>query len=97
MPIEVALLGLAIGALAIAFKLTERRQRAWVERDLKRGDLRTLSNFAFRRKGRPPSIVVNRLKERGFLARGSCRITLKGWIAVLLRHTSARRPELKHE
>ena len=94
MPIELVLLGFAIGALAIGIRLTSQRQRAWVERDLHMGDLRALSGVAFRRNVRPPSIVANRLEDRGFMgrtARGSCRVTLKGWIAVLLRHTSARR------
>ena len=43
--------------------------RSRVERDLQRGDLRALSNFAFFRNRYPPSIVVNRLCERGFLAK----------------------------
>ena len=67
--------------------------RSWVERDLQVGDLRVLSNFAFRRT-HPPSAVVDRLCERGFLAkteRGRTRMTLKGWIAVLLRQTVARK------
>lgn len=53
MPIELVLLGFAIGALAIVVKLTGRRQRAWVERDLYMGDLRALSDAAFP-QGRPP-------------------------------------------
>src|SRR4029450_13980560 len=68
--------------------------RSRVERNLQRGDLRALSDFAFFRHGRPPSAVVERLRERGFLAkteRGRPRMTLKGWIAVSLRHTIARR------
>jgi hypothetical protein len=68
--------------------------RSWVERDLHVGDLRVLSEFAFGRT-RSPSIVIDRLSERGFLAkteRGRTRMTLKGWIAVFLRHTFARRP-----
>jgi hypothetical protein len=66
--------------------------RSWVERDLHRGDLRVLRAFAFFRNDRPPSIVVDRLCERGFLAqsgRGRPRMTLKGWFAVLSRHTIA--------
>jgi hypothetical protein len=97
MHVELLLVGSILAALAVAAKLTSQRQRAWVERDLNMGDLRTLSDVAFRRNVRPPSIVVNRLEKRGFLARGSCRVTLKGWIAVLVRHTSARRLETKHQ
>jgi hypothetical protein len=69
-----------------------------MERDLQRGDLTFLTNFAFFRNGRPPSAVVDRLRERGFLAktaRGRSRMTLKGWIAVLLRKTFARRLDQK--
>src|SRR5262245_65708031 len=80
----------ALGAALVAsLSLT----RSWVERDLHVGDLRVLSDFAFFRNDRPPSAVVDRLCERGFLAktaRGRWRITLNGWIAVLLRHTLAR-------
>jgi hypothetical protein len=100
MPIELVLLGFAIGALAVGAKLTSQRQRTWVERDLHTGDLRVLSGVAFRRNIYPPSIVVSRLEERGFMGktgRGSYRMTLKGWIAVLLRYTSARRRETKHQ
>ena len=67
--------------------------RSWVERDLHTGDLRVLSNFAFRTT-RPPSAVVDQLCERGFLAkteRGHTWVTPKGWLAVFLRHTFARR------
>jgi hypothetical protein len=66
-----------------------------VERDLQRGDLSFLTDFAFFRNRYPPSIVVDRLRERGFLAkteRGRTPMTLKGWIAVFLRHTFARQP-----
>ena len=101
MQVELVSVGAILAALAVGVKLTGQRQRAWVERDLYTGDLRALSGVAFRRNTYPPSIVVSRLKERGFMgktARGSRnRVTLKGWIAVLLRHTSARRPETKHQ
>ena len=40
--------------------------RAWVERDLQRGDLSLLTDFAFFRNSYPPSVVVDRLCERGF-------------------------------
>jgi hypothetical protein len=56
-----------------------------VERDLHVGDLRVLSDFALFRNRYPPSIVVDRLCERGFLAKTSRvrpRMTLKGWMAV---------------
>jgi len=65
-----------------------------VERDLQRGDLSFLGDFALFRNRRPPSAVVDRLCERGFLAqteRGRRRMTLKGWVAILLRRTFARR------
>jgi len=68
--------------------------RSWVERDLQRGDLRFLIDFAFFRNRRPPSAVRDRLCERGFLAktaRGRSRMTFEGWVAILLRHTFARR------
>jgi hypothetical protein len=67
--------------------------RSSLERDLHVGDLRALNDFAFFRNERPPSAVVDRLCERGFLAkteRGRTRMTLKGWTAVVLRHTFAR-------
>jgi hypothetical protein len=70
--------------------------RSWVERDLHVGDLRVLSDVAFRRTARPASAVVDRLSERGFLVNTvhgrCCRMTLSGWIAILLRHTFAQRP-----
>jgi hypothetical protein len=100
MHIELVILGSAFAALATVVKLTGQRQRAWVERDLYMGDLRALSGVAFRRNIRPPSIIVSRLEDRGFMGRtgrGSCRVTLKGWIAVLLRHTSARRFEITRQ
>jgi hypothetical protein len=62
--------------------------RSRVERDLHFGDLRVLSAFAFFSNRHPPSAVVNRLRERGFLAktaRGRTRMTLKGWTAIVLR------------
>jgi hypothetical protein len=68
--------------------------RSWVLRDLQRGDLSYLRDFASFRNRRPPSAVVDRLCERGFLAktnRGRTRMTLKGWIAILLRNTFARK------
>jgi len=58
--------------------------------DLKRGDLSLLSDFAFFRNRYPPSIVVDRLCDHGLMAitrRGRKRMTLKGWIAIFLRHT----------
>ena len=67
--------------------------RSSLERDLHVGDLRALDDFAFFRNRHPPSIVVDRLCERGFLAkteRGRTRMTLNGWTAVVLRHTFAR-------
>jgi hypothetical protein len=69
--------------------------RSWVERDLYVGDLRVLSDVAFRRTARPPSNAVDRLCKRGFLVGTTnglcCRMGLKGWIAVFVRHTIARR------
>jgi hypothetical protein len=94
------LLGSVVGALAIVVKLTSQLQRSWVERDLYVGDLRTLSDIAFRSISGPAFDQVQRLRKRGFLvktARGPYRITLLGWVAVLLRNTSARRVELTHQ
>ena len=82
-------------ALAILIQLTGRRQRSWVERDLRVGDLRALSNIASGRSFDGPDLdQVERLCKRGFLkttARGTCRMTLTGWVVILLRNTSARR------
>jgi hypothetical protein len=68
---------------------------SWVERDLCVGDLRALSNIASGRSFDGPDLdQVERLCKRGFLtttARATCRMTLVGWVAVLLRKTSARR------
>lgn len=97
MDIQLLLLGFAFGALAIAaILLTGAQQRAWVELDLYTGDLRTLSDIAFRRIAGPPFGAVNRLRKREFLVktdRGQSRVTLTGWVAVLLRYTTARRVE----
>ena len=93
MQIELVLIALLFGGLAIVIKLTGRLQRSWVERDLQRGDLRILSDTAFRRLHGPAFDSVQRLRKRGFLvktARGPYRMTLTGWVAVFLRHTSAR-------
>jgi hypothetical protein len=93
MHIQIMSFGTAVAALVIVGKLTAQRQRSWVERDLQRGDLRLLADFAFFRNNRLPSIVVDRLCERRFLAkseRGRSRMTLKGWIAILLRQSFAR-------
>ena len=65
--------------------------RSWLERDLHRGDLRVLGHFALD-NDLVPSTVVDRLCERGFLAKtekGRPRMTLKGWLAVILRYTFA--------
>ena len=93
MHIELLLLGSLFGTLALVIKLTGPLQRSWVERDLWVGDLRVLSDIAFRRIHGPGFGQVERLRKRGFLvktARGPCRMTLTGWVAVLLRNTSAR-------
>jgi hypothetical protein len=94
MHIELLLLGSLLGSLAIVIKLTGRLQRSWVERDLRVGDLRALSNIAFRRIDGPAFDQIERLCKRGFLrmaAGRTGRMTLKGWVAVLFRNTSARR------
>jgi hypothetical protein len=68
--------------------------RSWVQRDLQRGDLTCLKDFALFRDRFPDYAVVDRLCERGFLAktnRGRIRMTLKGWIVTLLRTTFARK------
>jgi hypothetical protein len=65
-----------------------------VEHELKPGDLGFLRDFAFFRNRYPHSIVADRLCERGFMAktnRGRRRMTLKGWMAILLRKTFARK------
>ena len=92
MQIELVLIALLIGGLAIVIKLTGRLQRSWVERDLQRGDLRILSDIAFRRIHGPAFDSVERLHKRGFVkpAIRPYRMTLMGWVAVFLRHTSAR-------
>jgi hypothetical protein len=54
-------------------KLQSTLMRSRVERDLQLGDLRVLSDFAFFRNRYPPSIVVDRLCERGFLAKNRAR------------------------
>jgi len=93
MRVELVCIG-AAAALAVAANLTAQRQRSWVERDLQRGDLSFLKDFAFFRNRRPPSAVADRLRQRGFLAkteRARNRMTLKGWLIILLRHTTARR------
>ena len=73
--------------------LERTRARSWMHRDLHRGDLTILTNFAFFRNRYPPSIVADRLCEGGFLAkttRGRFRMTPKGWMAILLRQTFIR-------
>jgi hypothetical protein len=90
---EFIFLALFFIALVIVIKLTGRVQRSWVERDLYMGDLRGLSDIAFRRIHGPAFDQVQRLRKRGFLvksARGPYRMTLTGWVALLLRNTSAR-------
>ena len=102
MHIELLLLGSLLGSLAIVIKLTGRLQRSWVERDLRVGDLRALSDIAFRRIDGPAFDQVERLCKRGFLRMppgGLGRMTMKGWVAVLFRNTSARenvRPRAGH-
>ena len=67
--------------------------RSWVERELQPGDLSCLRDFALFRNRRPASAVVDRLCERGFMAKTARmrgRMTLKGWIAIFLRRTVAR-------
>lgn len=66
--------------------LERPKLRSRVERDQVRRDLRFLDRFAFFKTRYLPSAVVDRLCERGFLAktgRGRPRMTLKGWFAVL--------------
>jgi hypothetical protein len=69
MQIELVLIALLIGGLAVVIKLTGRLQRSWVERDLRRGDLRNLSDIAFRRIHGPAFDSVQRLRKRGFLVK----------------------------
>ena len=73
--------------------------RSWVARELQPGDLSRLTDFALFRNRRPASVVVDRLCERGFMARtkrGRRRMILKGWMAIRLRKTLARKNELSH-
>jgi hypothetical protein len=67
--------------------------RSWVEHELQLGDLSCLRDFAFFVNRRPPSAVVDRLCDRGFMVtnRGRRRMTLKGWVAIFLRNTFARK------
>jgi hypothetical protein len=58
MRIELMSFGAVVGVLlVIVAKLTAQRQRSWVQRDLQRGDLSFLTDFAFFRHRRPPSAV----------------------------------------
>ena len=84
------LLGMLLGSLVLVIKLTGPQQRAWVERDLRVGDLSALSNIAFRRIDGPAFDRAERLCKRGFLVKtvsGTCQITLKGWVAVCALHS----------
>jgi hypothetical protein len=50
--------GAVVGVLlVIVAKLTAQRQRSWVQRDLQRGDLSFLTDFAFFGNRRPPSAM----------------------------------------
>jgi len=58
MRIELMSFGAVVGVLlVIVAKLTAHRQRSWVQRDLQRGDLSFLTDFAFFRNRRPPSAM----------------------------------------
>jgi hypothetical protein len=57
--------------------------RSWAERDLKVGDLRVLSDVAFRRTLRPYFDPVERLCERGFLVKTTRAPRFRGSIAGL--------------
>ena len=66
--------------------LERLKLRSRMERDLVKRDLRFLDRFAFFKTRYLPSAVVDRLCERGFLAKtghGRPRMTPKGWFAVL--------------
>jgi hypothetical protein len=79
--------------LLLGAELSGRSLAYWVKRDLHAGDLGFLKDFALFRN-RPPPAVVERLCERGFMAKtngGRGRMTLKGWIAILLRKAFARK------
>ena len=73
--------------------------RSWVERDLYVGDLRVLSDVAFRRTVRLPFGPVERLCKRGFLVQTTRapggRMTLKGgslsFSEILLRDRSTNK------
>ena len=69
-------------------------RRAWLTRELYRGDLSALSDVASRRNfDGPGRDQVGRLRKRGFLREtswGQCRVTLKGWLALALRLMAGR-------
>ncbi len=74
-----------VGALAIVLKLTAGLQRAWLERELRVGDLRALSNTAFRRGDRPASTQIERTLQT---SRRGTRTLLGG----LTAHRCCRAP-----
>lgn len=53
----------------VGVTLLGRLTRSWVERDLQGGDLSCLRDFALFRNRRPASAVIDRLCERGFMAK----------------------------
>jgi hypothetical protein len=67
--------------------------RAWLEKDLYRGDLRALRDVA-RGSGENVDISqLSRLRSRGFITKiilGKARLLPKGALALLLRATIAR-------
>src|SRR5664279_1294445 len=67
--------------------------RAWVTRDLYRGDLHALSDAARGHYYKLDIGQIDRLNSRGFLAKGfrsTSRVTMKGRLALLMRSTVAK-------
>ncbi len=93
------LLACGLVGLAIAVNLFLRphgksqRKPRWVTRDLYRGDLHALADLV-----RGPAFEVTydqigRLKDRGFVRKnffGTFSVTLKGYVALILKMTVAR-------
>lgn len=67
--------------------------RAWVIKDLYRGDMSALLSIARGSHGHVDISQLSRLRSRGYITKifwGRARLTPKGALALLLRHTVAR-------
>lgn len=96
MGISYILVACGVVGLAITYNLWGRSQpsrkrnpvRVWVTRQLYRGDLRALSDAAHGRFDEVAIDQFNRLRGRGFVARGvrgNARVTMRGRLALMLR------------